>query len=212
MPRGTGNFFGVTTTNKTFRFQTKFLFATAALCANFFCAHAETNSTRFSFSGPEIFPIDNLIGMLHAADLDGDGKIDLVLVNNSRSKINLLYNETGKTNRDVPAAVVLKRRVDAERDGEAAVRPPRGTDRLAASGDPVADRVVGVGVRALALHVERNDVPPAIRDLGNEIRLVGRQGDGVARLGGCGGELVGPESEVGPNKDAPSMGGHGPSH
>ena len=32
------------------------------------------------------------------ADLDGDGLNDLVVVNNSRSKINLLYNQTGKTN------------------------------------------------------------------------------------------------------------------
>ena len=58
----------------------------------------ETNKTNFGFSGPETFPIDNFIGELHAADLDGDGLIDLVIVNNSRSKINLLYNQTGKTN------------------------------------------------------------------------------------------------------------------
>ena len=60
---------------------------------------AETSiSNRFGFTGPEIFPIDNQIGQLHVADLDGDGLNDLILVNNSRSKINLLYNQTGKTN------------------------------------------------------------------------------------------------------------------
>src|SRR5207244_3890896 len=48
--------------------------------------------------GPEIFPIDQQIGMLHAADLDGDGLQDLVVANNLRSKITLLYNQTGKTN------------------------------------------------------------------------------------------------------------------
>jgi hypothetical protein len=64
-------------------------------------AHAELATNRFGFTGPEIFPIDPQIGLLHAVDLDGDGLKDLVLVNNSRSKINLLFNQTGKTN---PAA------------------------------------------------------------------------------------------------------------
>jgi len=52
----------------------------------------------FGFTGPEIYPIDNFIGQLRAADLDGDGLMDLVVANNARSKINLLYNQTGKTN------------------------------------------------------------------------------------------------------------------
>ena len=33
------------------------------------------------------------------ADLDGDGLNDIIVANNRRSKINLLYNLTGKTNR-----------------------------------------------------------------------------------------------------------------
>ena len=53
---------------------------------------------RFGFTGPEIFPIDNQISQLHVADLDGDGLNDIIVVNNARSKINLLYNQTGKTN------------------------------------------------------------------------------------------------------------------
>src|SRR6266536_2030720 len=57
-----------------------------------------TNDTFFGFTGPETFPIDPFISDLRAADLDGDGLIDLVVVNNSRSKITLLYNQTGKTN------------------------------------------------------------------------------------------------------------------
>lgn len=62
-----------------------------------FCGFAgETN--RFGFLGPEIFPIDNLITQLRAADIDCDGLTDLVVVNNSRSRINILYNQTGKTN------------------------------------------------------------------------------------------------------------------
>ena len=55
-------------------------------------------TNRFGFSGPEVFPIDYGIGLLHIADLDGDGLNDLVVVNNNRSKLTLLYNRTGKTN------------------------------------------------------------------------------------------------------------------
>src|SRR5437773_2426133 len=58
----------------------------------------DSSTNRFGFTGPEIFPIDNQIGHLRAADLDGDGLQDLIVVNNSRSKINLLYNQTSKTN------------------------------------------------------------------------------------------------------------------
>ena len=62
------------------------------------CLAAATNANRFGFTGPEIFPIDSQISQLHVADLDGDGLNDLIVVNNARSKINLLYNQTGKTN------------------------------------------------------------------------------------------------------------------
>ena len=57
---------------------------------------AVTNT--FGFTGKEIFPIDEGISLLHAADVDGDGFNDLIAVNNLRSKISLLYNRTGKTN------------------------------------------------------------------------------------------------------------------
>jgi len=63
-----------------------------------FIVRGETATNSFGFSGPEIFPIDDGIGLLHAADLDGDGVNDLIVVNNLRSKINLLYNKAGKTN------------------------------------------------------------------------------------------------------------------
>ena len=56
----------------------------------------------FGFTGREIYPIYRQISLLHAADLDGDGLTDLIVVNNLRSKINLLYNQAGKTNQ--PAA------------------------------------------------------------------------------------------------------------
>ena len=72
--------------------------AVVALAGAAFASDNETATNRFGFTGPEIFPIDSAIGLLQAADLDGDGLKDLVIVNNSRSKINLLYNQTGKTN------------------------------------------------------------------------------------------------------------------
>jgi hypothetical protein len=72
----------------------------AFLVLFFACAVRGENATNsFGFTGPEIFPIDDQINLLHAADLDGDGLNDLVIANNLRSKINLLYNQTGKTNR-----------------------------------------------------------------------------------------------------------------
>lgn len=55
-------------------------------------------TNRFGFSGPEIFPIENLISQLRGADFDGDGWNDLAVVNNARSRINILYNRAGKTN------------------------------------------------------------------------------------------------------------------
>lgn len=60
---------------------------------------ASTN--RFGFTGPEVFPLDYGIALLHVADLDGDGLNDMIVVNNNRSKITLLYNRTGKTNAPV---------------------------------------------------------------------------------------------------------------
>ncbi len=59
---------------------------------------AEDTSSPFGFTGPEIFPIDPFISELHVADLNGDGLNDLIVVNNARSKINILWNQTGKTN------------------------------------------------------------------------------------------------------------------
>jgi hypothetical protein len=62
------------------------------------CLAADLGTNRFGFTGPEIFPIESLTSQLHVADLDGDGLNDIIIVNNARSKINLLYNQTGKTN------------------------------------------------------------------------------------------------------------------
>ncbi len=67
------------------------LFTVSTLMA----ADAPSAAERFGFLGPEIFPVGRGIDNLRQADLDGDGRRDLVLVNNPRSKITLLYNRTG---------------------------------------------------------------------------------------------------------------------
>lgn len=58
----------------------------------------ESVASRFGFTGPEIFPIENQITQIKHADLNADGLEDLVVVNNTRSKITLLLNQTGRTN------------------------------------------------------------------------------------------------------------------
>ena len=75
-------------------------------------APAQSTANRFGFVGREIFPVDNNISLIHAADLDGDGLNDLVVVNNDRSKINLLYNQTGKTNAPAETTLAIKRELN----------------------------------------------------------------------------------------------------
>lgn len=60
---------------------------------------AESGTNAFGFSGPETFPIDFQISNLRSADINGDGLNDIIVVNNARSRINVLINQTGKTNK-----------------------------------------------------------------------------------------------------------------
>ncbi|MFN7141190.1 MAG: FG-GAP repeat domain-containing protein, partial [Limisphaerales bacterium] len=75
-------------------------------------ANAQETKSGFGFVGPEIFPIDNQISQLRAADVNGDGKLDLILVNNSRAKINILLNRTGETNETTKAEGNIKRQLN----------------------------------------------------------------------------------------------------
>ena len=59
-------------------------------------ADTPSAAERFGFLGPEIFPVGRGMENLRQADLNGDGQRDLILVNNPRSKITLLYNRTGE--------------------------------------------------------------------------------------------------------------------
>lgn len=97
--------------NRVFGFAQPFAGA-LALAAMVAAGRAEPLANRFGFGGPEIFPIDNAIGLLQAADLDGDGLKDLVVVNNARSKINLLYNQTGRTNLSVGTKATIRRELN----------------------------------------------------------------------------------------------------
>ena len=85
-------------TQKTDRFLIRFGAITGAAVLLAAAASAQEPTNRFGFTGPEIFPIDNQISLLRSADLNGDGLNDLIVVNNARSKIDLLYNQTGSTN------------------------------------------------------------------------------------------------------------------
>src|SRR5438045_1612536 len=82
------------------RWSRRLAFGAAAVTFSLTCSAStpDISTNSFGFTGPEIFPIDSQINQLRVADLDGDGMNDLVVVNNARSKINLLYNQTGKTN------------------------------------------------------------------------------------------------------------------
>lgn len=77
-------------------------FPAAALAAAFFIPFAAAGdpvTNLFGFAGKEVFPVDQQISQVRPADVDGDGLNDLVVANNLRSKINLLINLTGNTNR-----------------------------------------------------------------------------------------------------------------
>jgi hypothetical protein len=76
-----------------------FLFTTIALTLTSAASGPDLTTNSFGFTGPEIFPIDSQLTQLRVADVDGDGLNDIIVVNNARSKINILYNQTGKTNR-----------------------------------------------------------------------------------------------------------------
>ena len=76
------------------------------VCSSLPATAADTNI--FGFTGPEIFPLDSQVESLHVADIDGDGLNDIIIANNSRSKIDILYNQTGKTNLTKKAEAAVK--------------------------------------------------------------------------------------------------------
>src|SRR5580658_8791122 len=80
-------------------FRKNFMATLAAITFSFaLFARGQTATNMVGFSGPEIFPIDDEIGLLHSADLTGNKLNDLIVADNLHSKIVILYNQTGKTN------------------------------------------------------------------------------------------------------------------
>ncbi len=84
------------------------------------CATHADQSSNIYFSGKEIFPIDPRVGLLNSADLDQDGQMDLLIVNNDRARINLLYNQTDRLGSEEEMSKIL---ADWEPDGVNSLPP-----------------------------------------------------------------------------------------
>ena len=97
----------------------------------------ETATNSFGFTAHESYPIDDQISLLHVADVDGDGLNDIIVANNRRSKINLLINLTGRTNR----AVQPPRKLEINE------LPPDARFRI--DSIPVAERIAAMAVADL---------------------------------------------------------------
>ena len=89
-----------------------FSFSLFSMAAVTFAVESNTNTTSVGFTGRELFPIDNQIGLLHAADINGDGLNDLIVANNARSKISILFNQTGATNLSTEPKRGVKREIN----------------------------------------------------------------------------------------------------
>jgi hypothetical protein len=70
---------------------------------------AETVPGRFGFSGLEIYKVDGDVSHLRCADLNGDGLVDMVLVNNDRATIDFFLQKT-------PAEIAASKTKPAEYD------------------------------------------------------------------------------------------------
>ena len=68
-------------------------------------------SDHFGFDGVDAIKVDKGGGPLSSTDLDGDGKIDLIAINNRNSRIDLLYQKVGaKPTDEVPPTSSIKRK------------------------------------------------------------------------------------------------------
>jgi hypothetical protein len=116
---------------------------TALFFSSVFSVRAQTATNIIGFAGPEIYPVDDQIGLLHSADLNGDGLKDLVVVDNLKSKIVLLYNQTGKTNRASTSSA------DTLESGEAGVNELPPDARFRMDSIPTDERVASLVVTDL---------------------------------------------------------------
>jgi hypothetical protein len=136
---------------------------TAFIFAFDFLVRAQTATNMVGFTGPEIYPVDEEIGLLHSADLDGDGLNDLVMADNLKSKIVILYNQTGKTNR-AP---------DTTDAGLAGINALPSDARFRKDSLPVDERIAGLIVTDLN-HDGRPDI--AFYGDGKDLEVIYNQG------------------------------------
>ncbi|MCX7804901.1 MAG: VCBS repeat-containing protein, partial [Planctomycetota bacterium] len=61
---------------------------------------AEFDSPDIELSGPEVYKLDHATHSLRAADVDDDGRTDLLLVNNSKARIEVLLQNTPERMRE----------------------------------------------------------------------------------------------------------------
>lgn len=118
-------------------------------------AAAQSTNALFSFGGPEIFPIDPLVAQLRVADFDGDGLNDIALANNSRSKINVLYNQTGRTNTEQRAPAFKRELNELPPDARFQIESIASEKRIAAM---VADDFNGDGRPDIAYYGEPREL------------------------------------------------------
>ena len=100
-------------TNSTipqFNLQASAMTFVVALCASATLSGAQTTTPsgqriadHFGFDGVDAIKVDKGGGPLATADLDGDGRSDIIAVNNRNSRIDLLYQKVGaKSTDEVP--------------------------------------------------------------------------------------------------------------
>jgi len=83
-----------------------FIRLSAALVAGFSISadDAQDLADFFGFEGIEVVKIDRGAGPIQLADMDGDGLLDILAVNNFKSRIEIHYQKPGSTPDDVPTA------------------------------------------------------------------------------------------------------------
>lgn len=72
---------------------------------------ASSAGETVSLSGPEVTKLDWNTRALQSADLDGDGRLDLLVINNDRATVEILYQQ----NPDAPAASLPRRTLSSNR-------------------------------------------------------------------------------------------------